>query len=88
LVISGGGSILDGMPELAEEMLQIPVRQGRPGGVGGMADMLRNANYSTATGLLLYAADAIGETEKVVPVQRKERTSVIQNIGGWFKEMF
>lgn len=88
LVLSGGGSILVGMPELAENMLQLPVRRGTPGGVGGMADMLRNPSYAAATGLLLYAAQEIGEGERVPAETRKERTSVIQNIGGWFKEMF
>jgi cell division protein FtsA len=88
LVISGGGSILAGMPELAESMMQLPVRRGRPGGVGGMADMLRNPSYATATGLLLQAASDIGEAGRAPAEVTKQRTSVIQNLGGWFKEMF
>ncbi len=88
LVLSGGGSILAGMPELAESMLQIPVRKGTPGGVGGMADMLRNPGYATATGLLLFASESVGEVRRGPAETRKERTSVIQNLGGWFKEMF
>jgi cell division protein FtsA len=88
LVISGGGSILAGMPELAENMLQMPVRRGMPGGIGGMADMLRNPMYATAAGILLHAAHEIREGDREPPEKPKQRTSVVRSIGGWFKEMF
>lgn len=88
LVVSGGGSILRGMPEFAENMLQVPVRRGDPGGVGGMVDMLRNPKYATATGILIHAAREIEQGERMPPDEGKQRTSVIKSIGGWFKEMF
>ena len=37
-VICGGSTLLDGMPELAERILGIPVRRAAPIGVGGLAD--------------------------------------------------
>ena len=88
LVISGGGSILTGMPEFAESMLQMPVRRGVPGGVGGMADMIRSPKYATGTGILMHAAKQIDEGERVPAEETKQRTSMINSIGGWFKEMF
>lgn len=88
LVISGGGSILTGMPEFAENMLQMPVRRGVPGGVGGMADMLRNPMYATGTGLLIHASSEILDGDRVLPEENKPRTSMIKSIGGWLKEMF
>jgi cell division protein FtsA len=88
LVISGGGSILAGMPEFAENMLQVPVRRGLPGGVGGMADMLRNPMYATVTGVLLHAQHEIESGDREIAEKPKQRTSMIKSIGGWFKEMF
>ena len=40
-VITGGSTILEGMPELAEEVLGMPVRRGSPMGVGGLVDVVR-----------------------------------------------
>jgi cell division protein FtsA len=38
IVLTGGGSILDGMPEIAEQIFDLPIRRGCPAGVGGLAD--------------------------------------------------
>ena len=42
------------MTELGEEILGIPVRRGVPKGVGGLAEVVRNATFSTAVGLVQY----------------------------------
>jgi cell division protein FtsA len=42
------------MTELGEEILGIPVRRGTPKGVGGLAEVVRNATFSTAVGLVQY----------------------------------
>src|SRR5437763_51532 len=47
-VITGGTTQLAGMTELGEEILGIPVRRGAPKGVGGLAEVVRNATFSTA----------------------------------------
>src|SRR6185295_10636253 len=39
-VITGGSTILEGMPELAEEVLGMQVRRGTPIGVGGLVDVV------------------------------------------------
>src|SRR5439155_1351408 len=53
-VITGGSTILEGMPELAEEVLGMPVRRGSPMGVGGLIDVVRTPQYATAVGLVQY----------------------------------
>jgi cell division protein FtsA len=55
LVLTGGGAILDGMSEIAEQIFDLPIRRGSPGGVGGMADHVANPAYATAVGLVRYA---------------------------------
>jgi cell division protein FtsA len=55
LVLTGGGAILDGLSEIAEQIFDLPIRRGSPAGVGGLADHVANPAYATAVGLVLYA---------------------------------
>jgi cell division protein FtsA len=55
LVFTGGGSILDGLSEIAEQIFDLPIRRGSPAGVGGLTDHVANPAYATAVGLVLYA---------------------------------
>jgi len=56
IVITGGGSMLDGMIELAEEFFDMPVRLGLPMGIQGLKDELLHPEYATAVGLTLFYA--------------------------------
>lgn len=58
VVLTGGASIMEGIEELAEGVLQLPVRLGLPGGVAGLVDMVNGPMYSTAVGLVIYAMRA------------------------------
>jgi cell division protein FtsA len=55
MVLTGGGAILDGMSEIAEQIFDLPIRRGWPTGVGGLADHVANPAYATAVGLVVYA---------------------------------
>jgi cell division protein FtsA len=54
VVITGGSTLLAGMPEMAEEVLGVPVRRGLPKGIGGLVDVVKSPMYATAVGLVLY----------------------------------
>ncbi len=55
IVITGGSTLLEGMPEAAEEVIGLPVRRGIPEGVGGgLVQMVRSPLHATGIGLLLY----------------------------------
>ena len=54
VVVTGGTSIMEGIPELAEGIFDQPVRRGVPIGVGGLADAIESPIYATAVGLALY----------------------------------
>jgi cell division protein FtsA len=57
IVVTGGTSILEGVPEVAEAVFSLPVRRGMPGDdVGGLADTVRSPIHSTAVGLVLYGS--------------------------------
>jgi len=54
-VLTGGTSLVEGLPELAEEIFNLPTRLGYPMGVGGLTDVIHDPAYATGVGLVLYA---------------------------------
>lgn len=60
VVVTGGASLMEGVPELAERVFDLPVRRGIPEGVGGLVEVVRSPIYSTAVGLALYGARGWG----------------------------
>ena len=56
IVLTGGSATMQGMVELGEEIFHMPVRVGVPKYSGGLADIVRNARYATAMGLLMEGA--------------------------------
>ena len=57
VVLTGGGSLLRGVSELARERFRLPVRVGRPRGFGGLTDIVAGPVHAAAVGLVLYAAE-------------------------------
>lgn len=55
LVLTGGGSLLQGMCELANKVLHMPVRIGKPRVDCALASALSNPIHATGYGLLKYA---------------------------------
>jgi cell division protein FtsA len=55
MVITGGGSLLPGMREMAARVLGVPVRVAKPQNLVGMADRLDSPAFSTSVGLLRWA---------------------------------
>ncbi len=56
-VLTGGGSLLGGIQELAQQMLAMPVRQGLPSGIQGLKEDLMHPIFSTAVGLALWGTN-------------------------------
>ena len=56
VVVTGGGSMVPGTPELASETLHVDARQGLPMGLsGGLVEEVCDPQYATAVGLVLFA---------------------------------
>jgi cell division protein FtsA len=56
IVITGGGAMLRGFAEMAQQVTDLPVRVAAPTGTMGMDDELRGPNCATTVGLLRWAA--------------------------------
>ncbi len=54
LVLTGGGSLLKGTVELAEEIFDMPVRLGVPEGFNGLTDLVKSPIHATGVGLVQY----------------------------------
>jgi cell division protein FtsA len=55
IVLTGGGALLEGMAEIAEQIFDLPIRRGLPAGVGGLTDHVNSPSFATAVGLVSYA---------------------------------
>ncbi|MEC4679235.1 MAG: cell division protein FtsA [Nitrospirota bacterium] len=72
-VLTGGTSLLPGMADVAEHVLNLSVRLGRPLGVGGLRDIVQNPMYSTAVGLIVHSLSQESEFEMVGSGSGKSR---------------
>ena len=78
VVLTGGASSLPGIDVLAEEVLQLPARVGRPRHLAGMSDVLHEPAYSTPVGLLRWA---LREQEIMLrPAARRPRGGAVRGL--------
>ena len=55
VVLTGGASSLEGMPELAEQVFDLPVRLGFPMGITGLTEAVCDPRFATGVGLAIHA---------------------------------
>jgi len=58
IVLTGGGALIKGLPELGEYVIERPTKVGYPAPFGGMTNIMQNPKYSTVLGLLLESASS------------------------------
>lgn len=61
VVLTGGASRMEGVPELAEEIFHAPVRLGIPKNVSGLQDVVKNPMYAATVGLVQAGVSAYGD---------------------------
>ncbi len=89
VVLTGGTSILEGMPELAEQIFNLPVRRGVPQDIGGLVDVVNSPVYATGVGLVVYGSKNLGIRE-FPTVQNDDNVfrRVTRRMKEWFGEFF
>ena len=89
IVITGGSSLLPGISEVAEQVLNLPSRLGRPHYEGELADMINDPSYSEAIGLLSFATEKYSIGRSFQSTKRKTRvTNIFTKIISWLKDFF
>jgi cell division protein FtsA len=87
VVVTGGASILEGVPELAEQIFDLPVRRGIPEDLGGLVDGVNDPRFATVVGLVKYGASAPGTSYyPAVPTYLLGRVGT--KMKSWFSELF
>ncbi len=57
VVLTGGGAMLPGTVELAEEIFQMPAKLGLPQRIESVSDEVHKPNHATGVGLILYGLE-------------------------------
>lgn len=86
VVVTGGTSLLEGVSDIAETVLGLPTRLGKPMGITGLTDVVNNPMYATAVGLVMYGA----RKEPIKKFRIRDRNifnSIINQMRKWFKEV-
>ena len=84
VVLTGGCSALEGVPDLAEEIFETPVRHGIPSRVGGLQDVVRGPMYATGVGLVLFGASQDRENTRFRIRDESIFGRVKQRMRDWF----
>lgn len=77
LLLAGGGALLPGLCDLAEQTLNCPSRLALPIGVCDLPDRMNEASWSTAAGLAMYAARL-----RMQERQRQEKEGLLVKLFG------
>jgi cell division protein FtsA len=79
VVLTGGASQLNGLPELAARLIGRPVRLGRPLGIAGAPDAAKGPAFAVAAGLLVYPQAAHLEH-----FEGRRKRQLMTGTGGYF----
>jgi cell division protein FtsA len=60
VVVTGGSAIMEGIPESAEKVMELPARRGAPINIGGLVDVVNSPMYATGVGLVLFGMHDTG----------------------------
>ncbi|EQC43445.1 cell division protein FtsA [Bacteriovorax sp. Seq25_V] len=87
VVITGGGALIKGMPELGEYILEKPLKLGYPMAFGGMTNVMQNPKFSTVLGLLIEASQRMSPVAIKDKVEH-EHVDLIGKLGDSIKSVF
>ncbi len=87
IVLTGGSVILEGMPELAEQVFNMPVRRGAPRGIGGLVDVVKSPMYATGVGLVIWGSKTQANSRFKVR-DANLYAKVKDRMKEWFGEIF
>jgi cell division protein FtsA len=87
IVLTGGGALLTGARELAEEIFDCPVRIGKPRVLFDLVETLQSPLYATGYGLLVY----VMQNEKRMKMHLQEEPltrRVFERMKSWVSDFF
>jgi cell division protein FtsA len=83
IVLTGGGAHLRGIETTAAEVFGLPVRIGVPSTVAGLTDAVKQPEYATAVGLVLF-----GPRGETAPHLNGHGENALARFYSWFKSLW
>ncbi|MGB0732265.1 MAG: cell division protein FtsA [Pontibacterium sp.] len=95
VVLTGGTAKMEGVVELAERVLEMPVRVAGPEASEKLDEFLCEPEFSTAVGLLMYARDHRSENSPAMAhtlddhiPEREKSDGIVKKLSNWMKDAF
>jgi cell division protein FtsA len=90
IVLTGGGAMMDGAVELAEDVFGMPVKLGMPRTDGGLSDVVHSPRHVTGVGLVMYGLDQMQKRsqEKSSGSKGEGLLDGFGSVIGWLKRYF
>ena len=86
VVLTGGATVMEGIAEVAEQVLGLPTRRGAPTKIGGLVDVVRSPSYSTGVGLVMFGAEQGRSVQ--LPSRSDDRPGMFKRALSRIAEMF
>jgi cell division protein FtsA len=88
IILTGGGSQLPGIREMASNLWGRQVRQGQPIGVIGASDFATNPMFATCAGLLQYGWRDYAGSQTAFQIEQPAPKNILQRAATWIWENF
>jgi len=88
VVLTGGGSELEGIENVASRIFQLPIKLGKPQGFTGLVDAARSPKHATGVGLCMYGFEhktTDAELDKNSGIDLK---TFVEKVKEWFAKNF
>jgi cell division protein FtsA len=87
IILTGGSALLEGIPDLAEQIFNVPVRRGIPVGISGLVDLVNSPMYATGVGLVLYGSRHFAQS-RFKKGEGNVFSKVTHRMKEWIEEFF
>jgi cell division protein FtsA len=89
IVLTGGGALIKGLPELGEYIIEKPTKVGYPAPFGGMTNIMQNPKYSTVLGLLLESCSTQNNNNNSkINNQKFKEADIVSRLGDSLRSVF
>lgn len=88
VILTGAGSKISGVIDLARETLNLPAQIGFPQNYDGVVDKIDDPAYATAIGLLIWGSRFEGRHHSGLGLKGMNLKKGINGVKNWFKNLF
>ena len=84
VVLTGGGANLPGIDGIAEDVFGLPVRTGLPNAIAGLSETMKQPQYATAIGLVLFGPNGGMENQPY----GKRNSTALNKFRSWLGDLW